>query len=126
MSIYCENSCLVQGALLRALGQPRWEKVLITQPCLSLCDPMDCSPPGSSVHGILQARILEWELHFLLQGIFVTQRLNPDSPALQADSLPFEPPGKPSLNGKEVQKRGDIGIHTADSLCHKAETNTTL
>ena len=28
--------------------------------CLSLCDPMDCSPPGSSVHGILQARILEW------------------------------------------------------------------
>ena len=30
------------------------------QSCLSLCDPMDCSPPGSSVHGILQARILEW------------------------------------------------------------------
>ena len=28
--------------------------------CLILCDPMDCSPPGSSVHGILQARILEW------------------------------------------------------------------
>ena len=30
------------------------------QSCLTLCDPMDCSPPGSSVHGILQARILEW------------------------------------------------------------------
>ena len=30
------------------------------QSCLVLCDPMDCSPPGSSVHGILQARILEW------------------------------------------------------------------
>ena len=30
------------------------------QSCLSLCNPMDCSPPGSSVHGILQARILEW------------------------------------------------------------------
>ena len=28
--------------------------------CLTLCDAMDCSPPGSSVHGILQARILEW------------------------------------------------------------------
>ena len=28
--------------------------------CLILCDPMDCSPPGSSVHGIAQARILEW------------------------------------------------------------------
>ena len=32
----------------------------ITQSCPTLCDPMDCSPPGSSVHGILQARILEW------------------------------------------------------------------
>ena len=33
---------------------------LVTQLCLTFCDPMDCSPPGSSVHGILQARILEW------------------------------------------------------------------
>ena len=33
---------------------------LVTQPCLTLCDPMDCSPPGPSVHGILQAKILEW------------------------------------------------------------------
>ena len=35
-------------------------KVLAIQLCLTLCDPMDCSPPGSSVHGILQARIQEW------------------------------------------------------------------
>ena len=34
--------------------------VFVTQLCLTLFDPMDCSPPGSSVHGILQARILEW------------------------------------------------------------------
>ena len=34
--------------------------VLVAQSYLTLCDPMDCSPPGSSVHGILQARILEW------------------------------------------------------------------
>ena len=33
--------------------------VLVTQLCLTFCDPIDCSPPGSSVHGILQARILE-------------------------------------------------------------------
>ena len=32
----------------------------LLQLCLSLCDPMDCSPPGPSVHGILQAKILEW------------------------------------------------------------------
>ena len=39
-----------------------WKKVkmFITQSCPTLCDPMDCSPPGSSVHGILSARILEW------------------------------------------------------------------
>ena len=35
-------------------------KVLVSQLCLTFCDPMDCNPPGSSVHGILQARILEW------------------------------------------------------------------
>ena len=34
--------------------------VLVAQSCPTLCDPMDCSLPGSSVHGILQARILEW------------------------------------------------------------------
>ena len=35
--------------------------VLVAQLCLTLCDPMDCSSPGSSVHEILQAKILEWE-----------------------------------------------------------------
>ena len=35
-------------------------KVLVSQSCLTLCDPMDCSRLGSSVHGILEARILEW------------------------------------------------------------------
>ena len=33
---------------------------LVAQSCLTVCNPMDCSPPGSSVHGILQTRILEW------------------------------------------------------------------
>ena len=32
----------------------------VAQPCLTPRDPMDCSPPGSSVHGVLQARVLEW------------------------------------------------------------------
>ena len=38
------------------------------QSCLTLCNPMDCSPPGSSVHGILQARILEWVAMTLSKG----------------------------------------------------------
>ena len=42
--------------------------------CVQLfCDPVDCSPPGSSVHGIISARILEWAAIILLQGIFLTQ-----------------------------------------------------
>ena len=45
-------------------------------------DPMDCSPPGSSLHGTFQARILERGCHFPLQGIFLTQGSNPVSPAL--------------------------------------------
>ena len=51
----------------------------VAQSCLTLCNPMDCSLPGSSVHGIFQARILEWVpgCYFLLQGIFLSQGLNP-------------------------------------------------
>ena len=49
---------------------------LVTKSCLTLCDPMDCSPPGFSVHGILQARILKVGCHFLIQGIFLTQGSN--------------------------------------------------
>ena len=36
------------------------KEVLVAQPCPTLCNPMDCNPPASSVHGIHQARILEW------------------------------------------------------------------
>ena len=59
---------------------------------------MDGSPPGSSVHGTVQARILECIAVFLLQGIFPTQGSKHAflvSPALQADSLPAEALGKP-------------------------------
>ena len=45
--------------------------------CPTVCDPMDCHPPRSSVHGILQARILEWVAIPFSRGIFLTQRSNP-------------------------------------------------
>ena len=51
-------------------------KGLVPQSCLTLRDPMDCSPPGSSAHGILQARILEWGVLFFTQEIFPTQGSN--------------------------------------------------
>ena len=47
------------------------------QSCSTLCDPMDCSLPGSSVHGILQARILEWVAAPFSRGIFLTQGSSP-------------------------------------------------
>ena len=63
------------------------------QLCPHLCDPMDCNPPGSSVHGILQARILEW-VAIPSPGDLPNPGIQPESPTLQADSLPSEPLGK--------------------------------
>ena len=56
--------------------------------------PMDCSPPGSSVHRILQVRILEW-VAILSPGDIPDLGIKPRPPVLQAYSLPSEPPGKP-------------------------------
>ena len=53
-----------------------------------LCDPMDCSLPGSSVHGIFQARILEW-VAISFSGDLPNPGIKSASPALQADSLPL-------------------------------------
>ena len=64
----------------------------VGQLCLTLCDPMDCSLPGSSVHGIFQAKILEWATALLLQVIFWTQGLSLHLLRLlhwQMDSLPL-------------------------------------
>ena len=66
--------------------------MLVIESCPTLCDPMDSSSPGSSVHGILQARILEW-LPFPSPGDLPNSGVERWSPALQADSLPSEPPG---------------------------------
>ena len=67
--------------------------------CVRLCDPTDHSPPGSSVHGILQGKNTEVGCHALLQRIFLTQGLNLHVLQLlqwQVGSLPQVPPGKPS------------------------------
>ena len=61
-------------------------KVLVTLSCPTLCDPIDCSPLGSSVHGILQARILEWVVISFSRGL-PNPGIGHGSPALQADSI---------------------------------------
>ena len=60
------------------------EKVLVVQLCLTLRDSVDCSLPGSSVHGILQARILEW-VAIPFSGDLPGSGTEPRSPALKAD-----------------------------------------
>ena len=60
---------------------------------------MDCSLPGSSIHGILQARILEWVSCSLSRGIFLIQGSEPRSLASQMNSLPSEPLEKPENTG---------------------------
>ena len=67
-------------------------KVLLTQLCLTLWNPMVCSLPGSSVHGILQARVLEWVTIPSSRESFRLGLLH----CRQIDSLTSEPPGKPS------------------------------
>ena len=56
---------------------PTWS---VAQSCLTLCDPMDCSPPGSSVHGNFPGKSAGVGCHFLLQEIFLTQGSNPGLP----------------------------------------------
>ena len=68
---------------------------LVAKLCLTLCDPMGCSLPGSSIHGISQARILEWVVIFLLHGIFSSQGANLHLLRWQADSLPLSHQGSP-------------------------------
>ena len=73
-----------------------WSKVSVTQSCPTLWDPMDCSPPVSSVHEILQARILEW--------VAISFSKGPSRPRdrtqvsyIEGDSLRSKPLGKPFL-----------------------------
>ena len=63
---------------------------LVAKPCPTLCDPMDCSPLGFSVHGISQARILEW-----VAISFSRRSSQPRSPAYTGGFFTVEPLGKP-------------------------------
>ena len=78
-------------------------KLIVSQSCPTLCDPMGYSPPSSSVHGIFQARILEWVANSFMQEIFLTQGLNSDLPHSGSGSA-----GKESASnaGTWVQSQG--------------------
>ena len=68
----------------------------VTQSCLTLCDPMDCSPPGSSIHEF--SRQENWSgLPFPSPGDLPDPGIEPGSPTLRADTLLSEPPENPTM-----------------------------
>ena len=92
------------------MGTGRSRTLLVAQSCLTFCNHMDCSPPGSSVHGILQIRIVEWVAIPFSRGSSQPRDGTRVSPCLlhwREGSLPLvppgsmilppEPPGKPPL-----------------------------
>ena len=78
-----------------------WVRAKSPQSCPALCDLMDCSPPGSFIHVILQSRILEWVPSRVgFQGNFPNpgiELMSPAAPALQADSLLLSHQGRTLL-----------------------------
>ena len=93
----------------------------LLQSCLTLCNPMDYSLLGSSVHRILQARILEWVAR-PPPGIFPTQGSNPHLLCIlywQVGSLPLVPPGK-------TQKKEKICIYPEKNVHPKGCTQCSL
>ena len=81
----------------------------VAHSCLTLCDPMNYT-----VHGILQARILEW-VTFLSPGDLPNPGIEPSSPTLQVDSLPAEPQGKlrvQSLGWEDLLEK-EIATHSS-------------
>ena len=84
-------TCLSRTVVSRSPYHPLTSPVCacsVAKLCLTLCEPTDCSPPGSAVHGILQARILEWVT------IPSSRRSSQSKNPLQVDYLLSEPPGK--------------------------------
>ena len=81
------NTLVYLGSAFSSLG-------LVSQSCLTLCNPMDCSLPGSSVHGILQARILEW-VAIPCPGDLPNLGMEPGIPALQTNFHHLNHQGNP-------------------------------
>ena len=92
----------------------------VTQSCPTLCDPMDCNPPGSSIHGIFRARILEW-VAIPDPGI---EPMSPTSPALQVDSLLLSHRGSPK-KAIHVLKTAPRYTNSHSSFIHNIEKEET-
>ena len=97
LSPYCQ--CLHTPDTWQALSYTHMHAQL----CPALCDPINCSPPGSSVHGIAQARILEWVTISCFRGIFLTQGSNPCLAALAGGFFTTETSGKTGIQSMLIK-----------------------
>ena len=77
----------------------------VAQSCPTLCNTLDCSPSGSSVHGVLQARILEWVVMPSSRGSSIPWLVG---------SLPLAPPGKPRSNAAAAAAKS---LQSCQTLC---------
>ena len=95
----------------------KWKKVSVTQISLTHCDPRNCSPPGFSVHGILQAGVLEWVARYEFNlgpvGFKSWQDVQLDSTSLQWGSSMH-----PCMYTHRDTHLGDIGKVRNHSGCH--------
>ena len=94
------------------------------QSCLTLCDPMDCSPPGSSIQGILQARILDWVVMHSSRGSSPSRDWTQVccSSCNASGFFTTKPPGKPVLTymiKKIISTLQGFVIISVDNLCKK-------
>ena len=96
----CQHNIWLPFNPLVVPASPRYIHMLcwVTQSCLTLCDPIDCSPPDSSLHGDSPSKNTGVAWHFFLQGSFLTWGLNWGLHHCR-HSLPSEPPGKPENAG---------------------------
>ena len=84
---------------------------LVAQLCPTLCDPMHCSPPGSSVHAESPRKHAGVGCHALPPGDLPNPGIKTRSPTLQADSLPSEPPRKCELGQVISPSRASISLN---------------
>ena len=106
LQIQCDPYQITNGIFHRTKTKDftiRESESEVTQSCSTLCNPMDCSLPGSSVHGIFQAST-GVGCHFLLQGIFLIQGLNPALPHYRQRLYPLNHQRSPFTTHMETQK----------------------
>ena len=117
---------------LRKLGCGKWKKVKAKSLShIQLCDPMDCSLPGFSIHGIFQARVPEW-VAISFSGDLSDPGIKPGSPTLQADALPSKPPGKHQdmeatyMSSDRRLDKDVVHIYNGILLSHGKEWNNAI